>query len=172
MVMSDQSFTPILPAEGDKRCLKIARLENSSLDELAKEWIDMSRHREISRGTVLLLGSLSHMRRAGVSGYCEDFVEASKQITAANSGKVWVAPLPIIFTAGTSSLLAIRTAAEVNKEFEGVDWFMADSYRLAMSIYSTPLLTRTSARLTTVTTSHCQTSLLTLGCQRARSRSA
>jgi hypothetical protein len=141
IVLADQAFPPILPADSDKRCVKIARLEDGSLDELAKEWVDMSRHKEISRGTVLLLGSLSHMRRMGTVGYCEDFVAASKLITDANGGKVLVVPLPVLFTAGSSSPDAIKTAAEVAAwamhEFGGVDWFMADSYRLAMSFFTT-----------------------------------
>jgi hypothetical protein len=63
VVLAEQSFSPILPTKEEGRCLKICRLEFASLEELAKEWLDLSRKKEIVRGTVIMLGLLCHMQR-------------------------------------------------------------------------------------------------------------
>jgi hypothetical protein len=58
VILSDQSFPPILPSKDDGKCVKICRLEFATLEELGKEWLDLSRNKEVTRGTVVLLGSL------------------------------------------------------------------------------------------------------------------
>jgi hypothetical protein len=136
IVLSDQSFPGILPC----KCLKIARPEDAKLDELAKEWLDITRNKEVPRGTVVLLGSLSHMKSAGTAGYCEDFFNAACVIMEAHGGKVDVLPLPIICTASTDCAITICTLAEVNRwmeiVFAGDDRYPADSFRLAGTILS------------------------------------
>jgi hypothetical protein len=138
IVMCDQAFPAILHCGDEKKCLKIARLENARLDELSQEWIDMSRNKEVARGTLVLLASISHMQRVGTAAYCEDFCQAVKTISEAHGGKVEVLPLPVIASAGITCPNTIRTWAEINcwieNVFAGDDWYLADSFRLARSI--------------------------------------
>jgi hypothetical protein len=111
IVLADQSYPPMWNCNNEKKCVKICRLEGASLEELAKEWLDMTRNKEVVRGTVVLLGSVSFMRRAGTVGYCEEFVEAAKLIGLGHGGKVEVIPRPLLFLAGVDFPLTIRVAA-------------------------------------------------------------
>jgi hypothetical protein len=110
------------------------------LEELAKEWLDLSRNKEVVRGTVVMLGSLCHMQRAGTVGYVEDFVEAARMISLAHGGKVEVLPLPLMYYSGADCPLAIRASAEVNNwakaVFKDGDWFLTSSFGLASTIVS------------------------------------
>jgi hypothetical protein len=123
------------------RCLKICQLKHASLDELVTEWLDIAKNREVTRGTLVLLGSLSHMKRVGTVGYCEDLRAAAKKISVAHGGKVTVCPAPTLFSAGATCAESIRTAAEVNwwamKTMCGKDWFPTNSFRLVESYLTT-----------------------------------
>jgi hypothetical protein len=140
IILADQSFPPMLNCKDERRCIKICRLESGSLEDLAKEWLDMARNKEVARGTVVMLGSVSHMKRVGTVGYCEDYVEAARQIGLGHGGKVEVIPLPLLYLAGVECPLTIRVAAEVSSwcelNFKDEDWYLADSYRLAGSVLS------------------------------------
>jgi hypothetical protein len=141
IVLADQSFPPLLACEGDKRCVKICRLEHASLDELVTERLDIAKNREVTRGTMVLLGSLSHMKRVGTVANCEDLRAAAKKISVAHGGKVTMCPAPTLFSAGATCAEAIRTAAEVNwwalKTLCGEDWFPTNSFRLVETFLST-----------------------------------
>jgi hypothetical protein len=50
--------------------------------------LDISRNKERVRGSIILMGSLSHMRRVGTEGYYEDLCWAAKLTGEANGGKV------------------------------------------------------------------------------------
>jgi hypothetical protein len=50
-------------------------LENASLEEHTKEWLDLSRNKEVVRGTVILIGSCSHMKRVAQRDTVKAFAE-------------------------------------------------------------------------------------------------
>jgi hypothetical protein len=80
--------------------------------DLANELIGLVRGKEISKQSIALMHSLSHMARVGTEAYAEDILIATSKIKAVLGQQIEVVPLPHLFAAGCTDPLAIRTAAE------------------------------------------------------------
>jgi hypothetical protein len=73
-VLSDQCFPAVLPATGGGSCVNILGIENSTLGELSRLFVDLLVGTSIRVGTLLLLSSVSHLAATGTAGYAENFV--------------------------------------------------------------------------------------------------
>ncbi len=62
-VLRDQNFPPVLPCNTGE-CLKIIRLENGSLAELAC-FLELTRGKSIQAGSVIMLFSTAHLQMRG-----------------------------------------------------------------------------------------------------------
>jgi hypothetical protein len=80
VVLSDQSFPEVLPANSNKNCIKILLIENGSLEDLVSEFIRMIGNRRVPPGTTILLFSASHLGAVGTAAYTEDLLEAEKRL--------------------------------------------------------------------------------------------
>jgi hypothetical protein len=69
VVLSDQSFPAILPANSNENCIKILLIENGSLDDLVLEFIRLIGNRRVPPGTTILLFSASHLGAVGTAAY-------------------------------------------------------------------------------------------------------
>ena len=67
VVVSDQCFPPSLVSEDGRNCVKIIRIEDGSLTELCDMFCDVFANVVVPPGTVVLIGSGSHLLRAGSS---------------------------------------------------------------------------------------------------------
>ncbi len=95
LVLSDQNFIPFLPILGGD-CLAIVRVENSSLPELVDFAFEIFDSFRPPTGSVLMLGSPSHLHSVGTSAYATDWVDALARLETRWEG-VHVCPLvPII----------------------------------------------------------------------------
>jgi hypothetical protein len=66
LVVSDQNFPACLPARSaGKECLRIIRCEDGSLQELTHALADSLGKVRLPKGSIVLLGSLSHLSNAG-----------------------------------------------------------------------------------------------------------
>jgi hypothetical protein len=74
VLMSDQNFVPTLGTD-DCNCIQIVRLENASLTELFDLAVEMLGDLTFAEGSILLLGSVSHLGRYGTSVYAKDWTE-------------------------------------------------------------------------------------------------
>jgi hypothetical protein len=81
--------------------------------ELANELLSMTRGKEISKQSVILMHSLSHMSKVGTESYTEELLLATSKIKSILGQHILVIPLPHLFTAGCTCEFAIRTAAEI-----------------------------------------------------------
>ena len=70
-ILSDQNFPPCLPCSNGE-CLKIVRVENGSLSEIASCFLEIMRGNGVPAGSVILLSSVSHLQMRGVAGYMAD----------------------------------------------------------------------------------------------------
>jgi hypothetical protein len=83
IVMSDQNFLPALSSdisEGEG-CLAIVRLEDAGLNDLAELACEIFDKIVINPGSVFLLGSASHLFRASITAYAQDWVSMNANLS-------------------------------------------------------------------------------------------
>jgi hypothetical protein len=77
IVLVDQNFPAVLPS-CENKCLAIVRLEKGCMDELEFA-INLTKNSvTVPAGTVILIGSLSHMERVGAQLYATACVNAKR----------------------------------------------------------------------------------------------
>jgi hypothetical protein len=96
LVLSDQSFPPAVEGGEGGNCLRIVRVEDGLLGEIADLALEMF-PRGLPDNSIVLLGSGSHLLRVGSSGYSRAWVECNGKL--ARLGKsVQICPLPPILS--------------------------------------------------------------------------
>ena len=74
LVLSDQNFVANLSgAAGADACISVARMEDSGLEELAEFFCELVGPRRLPPGSVVCIGSGSHLHRVGVTIYAQDW---------------------------------------------------------------------------------------------------
>ena len=111
-VLADQNFPPFAKA-ANGQCLKIIRVENGTLAELAATLIDVASAASIGVGSVILLTSATHLADVGLAGYSEDFVRASKVLMGSFQDKIVVRHAPPLLLNGTNDPLLVRAVCEL-----------------------------------------------------------
>jgi hypothetical protein len=71
LVFADQNFVPTLC--GGNSCVAIARLENGSIGEIADLAVEILERHPIPPGTVILLGSVTHLQNVGTTIFATDW---------------------------------------------------------------------------------------------------
>jgi hypothetical protein len=90
-VLSDQNFAPSLPVEGGEgECLKIIRVEDATLQELATVFLEATRGFIMPAGSVVVLASASHLAWVGAATYAREYVAARLRLRAAFRGGIEV----------------------------------------------------------------------------------
>jgi hypothetical protein len=82
VVASDHNFSPILPAALGKDCVGIVRVEDGKLVEILGLFRDIFREHmrpagQFPPGSVVMLGSLSHLAMYGLQHYVEEMVRVA-----------------------------------------------------------------------------------------------
>ncbi len=86
VVLTDQAFPPILPARENK-CVVVFRVEDGYLSEIKNSFRDifaefLRPNGSLPNGSVILIGSLSHMGSRGLGGYAADLVSCISSLVA------------------------------------------------------------------------------------------
>ena len=84
-VLADQNFPPVLPTP-DGRCVRIVRIENGSLTELAEVFLKTVSGWSVRVGSVVAITSASRLAQIGLAGYAEEMVRAARMIIASLAG--------------------------------------------------------------------------------------
>jgi hypothetical protein len=71
--LSDQHFSPCLPATDKKECIRVIRVKDGYLRELTGEFITTIGKKGLTPGSVVLLESLTHLERDGTGKYAEEW---------------------------------------------------------------------------------------------------
>ena len=112
LILTDHAFPAALPAGGGGgNCVKIVRCESSSLLTISETFLSLTAGWSLAGGSVILLNSVSHLARVGVSAYVTDFFAAAqkiKQLTGAD-----VRPAPFILMGGTNDPVLIRSLVDL-----------------------------------------------------------
>ncbi len=90
IVLCDQNFPPILSTNNGK-CLFVVRVEDGRLFELERTFIEIllgviEPHGRLSVGSVVLVGSLSHLSSYGLESYAADLVRVVASMVALVGG--------------------------------------------------------------------------------------
>jgi hypothetical protein len=90
LVLCDQNFPPILPTN-DGRCISVIRVEDGRLFELEKTFAEIlpgivKPHGRLPAGSVVMVGSLSHLGGHGLESYSGDLVKIMTSMAAALGG--------------------------------------------------------------------------------------
>ena len=137
-ILSDQNFPAILPSNtASGACLKIIRIEGGTLAELATLFIDKLKGGSTPPGSVVLLGSATHLATVGSSGYAEDFVEASLRIGAVLHRSSVVAAAPMVLLDGSRDPALIRSIVEISAWleiiFDKIAGFSGEAHRAVVA---------------------------------------
>ena len=100
------------------------RVEDATLADLVSTFLMLTKGCDIGIGSVIVLSSLNHLGRVGISAYCEDLVTALQTIRTAFGSQVRALhsyPLPIMTI---TDQVTIRALMELEAWLE-----MADSRR-------------------------------------------
>jgi hypothetical protein len=113
IVIADQNFPAVLPVDSHDQCFKIIRVESGSLKVLVDTLLDHVGNRVIPPGSLVLIGSLSHLANVGLSAYVYDLLDSVSTITSKLGREVRVSPLPPMMMSGIDSGQVIREVFEL-----------------------------------------------------------
>ena len=121
LVATDQCFPACLPAAGGE-CLRIVRVEGGALREIVLALADCIGGNALVKGTVILIGSVSHLADVGTAQYALDWVRSRQWLLERygtdNVVVLPVAPVPIDGIEGAS---VIRSQLEITHWFASMD---------------------------------------------------
>jgi hypothetical protein len=112
-VLSDQCFPAALPAAGAGGCIHIIRIENGTVNELAKLFVDVFAGVHVQVGSLILLSSVSHLAAVGTAAYAESIVRAAKSILTSFGGKATVRTGVPVLLGGIKDKSLVRSLLDV-----------------------------------------------------------
>ena len=100
VIIADQSFSPFLPAK-EGLCPIVIRVEDGTLQDLCEVFLDRFRAFTLPNGafppgSVIALGSLTHLRARGLEDYTESWVSSAFRLGAKVGQNVETIPLVCI----------------------------------------------------------------------------
>jgi len=99
--------------------LRVVRVEDGSLREVVLALVDCIGKHELSTGTIVLLGSVTHLATVGSAQYALDWVRSRFWLKDRLGDKVTIIPAPVVPTSGIEGISVVRSLIEV------LEWFMA-----------------------------------------------
>jgi hypothetical protein len=111
VVLADQAFPPMIPGR-DGKCIVIIRVEDGFLFELEQAFVDifvelLGPRGSLSRGSVILVGSVSHLGGRGLVSYATDLCGTLASLankTASGVEVIPFVPVPVCGRGGGAGL--------------------------------------------------------------------
>ena len=117
-IASDQCFPACLPVpRGGGECLRVVRVEDGSLRDITLALADSIGKAILTSGTVVCLGSASHLASVGTAQYIQDWVRSRWWIRERLGEATMVLPLAPIPVAGIQGRSLVRSLIEVTNWF-------------------------------------------------------
>ena len=119
VVLSDHNFSPFVPANRGESCMLVIRAEDGLLGELDGIFRDVFKDfmrpiGSLLQGSVVLLGSLSHLSLLGLSTYLEDLVRSCNMLIGLTGPGVTICPTVSVPLAGISEVKTITELANLD----------------------------------------------------------
>ena len=107
IALNDQSFPPFITANMSESCIAVLRVEEGKLSDLDTLFRDVFRsHGRLPQGSVVMVGSVTHISLSGLSCYTEELVRTIRSISViAGSSKTVIPVIPILLGAITCPML-------------------------------------------------------------------
>jgi hypothetical protein len=117
-ILSDQNFPAMLPASGGN-CAVIFRVEDGLLSDLEGVFLDRVRallrpHGSLPAGSLVLVGSLSHLRARGLADYAECLVKTIATLIGLAGNGTDVMPLVTIPSHSVDSPAQVRSMMDLD----------------------------------------------------------
>ena len=97
IILSDCSYPPMLLRSGDKKCMRMIRLEHGNIYDLTTILLDQLHCRRLCDGSVVMVFSAAHLALVGLTGYIEDLVAARRRLLTALGPNIYFKPPPLSF---------------------------------------------------------------------------
>jgi hypothetical protein len=117
---ADQHFPANLPADGDGECIRILRVENGSLAEIARELAMAAPQKGLKPGSVVMLGAPAQLAVVSVEFYAAEWKKARNYLKA-DLGDIIVLPLIPISAAGLKDQRIIRGLIDLSAWLEDME---------------------------------------------------
>ena len=119
MVLSDHNFSPFVPANRGESCMMVIRAEDGLLGDLDGIFRDVFKDfmrpiGSLPQGSVVLIGSLSHLSLLGLSTYLEDLVRSCNMLIGLTGPGVTICPTVSVPLAGISKVKTITELANLD----------------------------------------------------------
>jgi hypothetical protein len=115
--LADQHFSPSVPSKDEKECMRVLRMEDASLKEVTREFLNFLDGRKLAAGSVILLGSLYQLSLDGTAQYAEDWHWCRRNMLE-EVGEVLVLPLLPMPLEGLEDSDTVRSLLEFLLWFE------------------------------------------------------
>jgi len=107
-----------------------------SLDELAEKLMELMAGWAIPDGSLVLIGSMSHLALTGLAAYIEDLCVVVDKIALAYNMKISIAPAPFILSGNVEDSTLIRSMADLYAWYDcclkQVDGMASSAFRVAL----------------------------------------
>jgi hypothetical protein len=110
--LSDQHFPPNIPADEAGECIRVLRVENGSVTELADELLRICLAGGLPNGSIILFGLLSQLAVDSVEKYAADWVRNRNWIKD-RMGDVMVVPFIPLSATGIEDRVVIRSMIDL-----------------------------------------------------------
>jgi hypothetical protein len=137
IVLSDQNFPATLPVCSTQQCFKIIRMENGAVLDLVSYLVDLVGNRIVPPGSIVFVGSVTHLANVGLVAYVQDIVEAGRIIRHKLGRDVRVSPLPPMLMSGIDSGSVIRELYEYctwAESYFPADLYLYETFHTALDI--------------------------------------
>ena len=119
---TDQCFPACLPVpRGGGECLRVIRVEDGTLRDITLALADSTGKTGLKNGTVVCLGSASHLANVGTAQYIQDWTKSRWWIKERFGDSTVVVPLPPVPVGGLQGRSLIRALVETCNWFRSLD---------------------------------------------------
>ena len=128
VILSDQNMAPVLPSANES-CPAIIRVEGGLLCELTDAFIDTLGEFTMPEGSVILIGSLTHLMEEGQGGYARGLVKEYRRLSHLFQHTVHIVPFLPPALGGTNDPALIRYMMDISIWIQEVQkWDFSDYY--------------------------------------------
>ena len=147
IVAADQTFPACLPSgSGGKECVRVIRVEDGSLLEIAHALADAIKGHKLISGTIILLGSLSYLANVGTAQYITDWVRSRWWLKERFGSDTLVMPLAPVPVGGLCGCSTVRALVETLTWFSSLSTTEAVLMKGTHSLFMHKFLGRTGGR--------------------------
>ncbi len=132
--LTDQNFPPILPST-DELCPIIFRVEGGLLREIGVAFLNTLGDFTIPEGSVIVIGSLSHLMEEGRDGYSKGLVAEHIRFTKAFRNTIYVVPFLPPPICGTNDPELLRAIMDISVWIERLQKFKLSDYYSELRVY-------------------------------------